>query len=294
MKHDSASLAVLVKQACLAELTALKPGNVSAHPASAPMLSNKLTVRDFELSAQAMAQPLCSPEDKTIGQRVLHAIRATRQQVATNTNLGIVLLCAPLVAAYQQSQAGESLQHSLMRQLQALTLEDARDVYEAIRLAAPGGMGRLSEHDVSESPAISLQQAMRLAADRDAIARAYVDGYAVVFEVGLPSLQFINDGDDDKNWAVTQCYLLLMARQEDSLVSRKWGATKARELSEVAKNILKIRDRAEMEQRLCEWDTQLKEEGVNPGTTADFTVACLLTNLLRATRCGIDSTNWQA
>ena len=46
----------------------------------------------------------------------------------------------------------------------------ARACYAAIRIANPGGMGKVDEQDLTTEPNITLLQAMRLAEQRDRIA----------------------------------------------------------------------------------------------------------------------------
>jgi len=48
-------------------------------------------------------------------------------------------------------------------------------ILEAIRLANPGGLGRVSQQDVHDEPTQGLREVMALAADRDLIARQYVN-----------------------------------------------------------------------------------------------------------------------
>ncbi len=121
---------------------------------------------------------------RRVGITVLEAVRATRRVVRTNTNLGIVLLLTPLAAV----PAEEELRGGVERVLAGLDVEDSRLVYEAIRLAAPGGLGRASEQDVYTEPTQTLRQVMALAADRDLVARQYANGFAEVFDDGVPSL----------------------------------------------------------------------------------------------------------
>ncbi len=102
---------------------------------------------------------------------MLDAIRATRRVVATNTNLGIVLLLAPLAAVPRDNRCAQGIPAVL----DALTVEDARDVFAAIRLASPGGLGQAAEQDVADEPSLPLRQIMALAADRDLVARQYAD-----------------------------------------------------------------------------------------------------------------------
>src|SRR5207302_1578357 len=122
---------------------------------------------------------------RRVGETVLAAVQAQRQAVRTNTNLGIVLLLAPLVAV----PLGEDLQAGVARVLDGLDLADAGVVFEAIRLARPGGLGRAAEQDVHAKPTLPLRQIMALAADRDLIARQYANGFREVFEEGVPALE---------------------------------------------------------------------------------------------------------
>ncbi len=58
------------------------------------------SVEQFISSAEASAQHIADPKPTGLGQRILKAISATHQEaVGCNTNLGIVLLCAPLAQA---------------------------------------------------------------------------------------------------------------------------------------------------------------------------------------------------
>jgi triphosphoribosyl-dephospho-CoA synthase len=289
------ALQAAVRNACLAELQALKPGNVSAHPLAYQDVQAPLSVRDFVLSAHAIAVPITAPEKSSVGQRVLAAVSATRAAVATNTNLGIVLLAAPLLHAEQAREASQSLREALQKVLSSLTVADAQWVYEAIRLAEPGGMGVSAEQDIAHAPTVTLSQAMQLAAHRDAIAKAYGDNFAAVFDVGLPALEralsALEGSALSKPWATTLMFLRVLAHQPDSLIARKWGETKAQEVSAQAAayfkrgdGLLETRDTARLacfEAELAAWDKTLKLENINPGTTADFTVACLLVHALQ-------------
>src|SRR5271166_4419805 len=148
---------------CLWEVSARKAGNVHRFADF-----HDLTYLDFVLSAAAMAPVLQADLDKPLGVTILDAIRATRDWVQTNTNLGIVLLMAPL----SKCEPGH-WRSQLEAKLAATTIDDARYVYEAIRLANPGGLGKVSDQDVAGQPTQTLQEVMTLAADRDLVARQY-------------------------------------------------------------------------------------------------------------------------
>ena len=110
----------LAQIACLLEVTARKPGNVHRLKDF-----SDLTFLDFVLSASAIVDPLDRASSEGIGAAVHGAIEATRRVVATNTNLGMVLLLAPMVAVPD----GVELKVGLERVLEATTVEDSRAVF---------------------------------------------------------------------------------------------------------------------------------------------------------------------
>src|SRR5438128_9084707 len=89
----SNAIALNIQLACIWEATARKPGNVHRFRDFADT-----TYLDFVHSAIAIAPVLGSATERCLGATVLEAIRATRSLTRTNTNLGIVLLLAPLAA----------------------------------------------------------------------------------------------------------------------------------------------------------------------------------------------------
>ena len=131
------------KIACMAEIEALKPGNVHIFSDG-----HGMTVYDFIKSAEAVCGVITMAE-LTLGQRILYSVEATQKAVACNTNLGIILLCAPLVHAVLTQQEG-SLQQRLQQVLLNTTLEDAQLAFDAIALAKPGGLGQVALHDVHQ------------------------------------------------------------------------------------------------------------------------------------------------
>ena len=74
----------------------------------------------------------------------------------SNTNLGIVLLLAPLAKVFYTREP----RVALGTVLESSTIEDSDRVYEAIRLAQPGGLGSVTEEDVSAPPTRPLVETM--------------------------------------------------------------------------------------------------------------------------------------
>ncbi|MBZ0158787.1 triphosphoribosyl-dephospho-CoA synthase [Candidatus Methylomirabilis sp.] len=265
--------------ACLLEVSADKPGNVTPF---ADFADTRYT--DFLVSSVIMGLVLRKVETLATGSLVLNAVRETKRLVGRNTNLGIALLFAPLAKAAIR-KGRRPLRSRLRSVLTALTPYDGQRVYEAIRLAAPGGLGDADQFDVRERRnGVPLLEAMCLAMDRDSIAREYVTDFEITFTVGAPSLErFLRESKDPRP-AVIQTYLTLLSRIPDSLIARKCGAREADRISREAGKILAIGGAFTQEgrRRLQQWDRALRRDGnrLNPGTTADLTASALFVVML--------------
>jgi triphosphoribosyl-dephospho-CoA synthase len=264
----------LAELACVLEVTARKPGNVHRF-GDLPGLH----FVDFLVSAAAIANPLDRASSEGVGATVLEAVRATRSLVRTNTNLGIVLLLAPLAAVPE----GAGLAEGVERVLAGTNVADACLVYRAIRLAQPGGMGEVPDQDLSAEPTMALRRVMALAASRDTIALQYSNGFRQVLYEGLPALVAARQEGQALDTAIITVYLELLARYPDSLILRKHGRSLASEVSLRAAGVLEAGWPAREEsRRLCnEFDVWLRapENGFNPGTTADLVTAVLYAGL---------------
>jgi triphosphoribosyl-dephospho-CoA synthase len=255
--------------ACIWETSARNPGNAHRFRDF-----QDVSYIDFLTSAAAIAPILERAPHQRVGQTVLEGVQATREVARGNPNLGIVLLLAPLAAVPE----GIDFRAGLCRVLDDLNVADARAVYQAIRLAAPAGLGRVAEQDIADEPTLTLRQVMALAADRDLIARQYADGFREVFEEGVPALR-----DAFTRWQTLEDVLVaghlhLMARHPDSLIARKCGLNEAQEAMRRAQEVLRQgwpgpAGRA----AFTDLDAWLLTggRGRNPGTISDLLTACL-------------------
>jgi triphosphoribosyl-dephospho-CoA synthase len=266
----------LMEWACVLEVRAPKPGNV--HPGAR---FDDLDWRDFVNSGQAVAPILARTSELGVGRAIRDAVVATRQVAPSNTNLGIVLLLAPLAAA----AARGPLRTHLEPVLAGLSQHDASLVYEAIRLAQPGGLGSAPEGDVAAAPPGTLRDMMHLAAHRDSIAAEYARGYSITLTEGVPRLcARWPAGLHDPREAIVGLHLELLALVPDTLIARKWGRAVAQEAADRAAATLRLgwpRTSAGQSEftRLDAW---LREPGKrrNPGTTADLVASSLFVFLL--------------
>ncbi|MDT7838282.1 triphosphoribosyl-dephospho-CoA synthase [Aquabacterium sp. OR-4] len=313
-------------QACALDVAVRKPGNVShASP------GHGMQAAQFEASAEAAAGPLCRA-GASVGQRIVTAQAASWRAAGCNTNLGIVLLCAPLAAAAEQCLAAAAeqslaaaaehglaaaarppwagaaapavaqpppqplqpagLRAALQQVLGALDRHDAQAAFTAIAAAQPGGLGEAPTQDVHGPATLGLRAAMALAAERDRIARQYRDGFADLFDTALPAWAAAcggqplapppwagPGGDAAGHRAVLRLYLALLARWPDSHIVRKHGEAVAHTVMALAQGWQRRAasdDTAALACELAQWDQSLKHQGLNPGTTADLTVATLM------------------
>jgi triphosphoribosyl-dephospho-CoA synthase len=266
-------LAHYVQLACLLEVSAPKPGNITPAYGFADT-----TYADMVRSALVLGPVFARRRARRrgVGALILDGVRATARVTGANTNLGIVLLFAPVVRAEATRLADEPLQGATEQVLAGLDVDDATATFAAIVEARPGGLGDAPEHDVRAPARVSLREAMAAAADRDAIASEYASGYAIVFETALPLLaQTLNDGAPTLD-AIVSLHLGLLASHPDTLIERKAGAAAAQAVSVAARE---VRDGT---RALGQFDASLRgpDHRLNPGTTADLVAATLLVALL--------------
>lgn len=257
--------------ACLWEATAPKPGNVHRGTDF-----EDVTYLDFVQSAIVIGPILARTQELGVGRTVLEAVRATQTAVCTNTNVGTVLLLAPLAAVPE----GTPLADGIGGILERLTVEDTRHVYEAIRISAAGGLGHTETADVfDEPPNITLIEAMRLAAHRDLVARQYSTQFADVF---TRLANWIEDGVV-AGWplttAIVHAQLQQLAAEVDSLILRKCGPQLAEAVRARAAATVAAGNPGEeaYERAVEDFDFWLRADGHrrNPGTTADLIAAAL-------------------
>ena len=277
-----------VQLACLLEASASKPGNVTPGRRFRDM-----SYEDFLASAAAIGPAFTRAGERGLGATILEAIEATRRWTRANTNLGIILLAAPLARA---AALGGPLHEGVRRELEASTVEDAVLAYDAIRLASPGGLGSAAEADVRDRPTVTLRHAMQLSAHRDSVAQEWASGFDITFGCGAPALRAALAAGLSWADATVETYLRLLAQVGDTLIARKLGRAAAREVSEEASAVLArggVRT-PEGRLRLDAFDGALRDPDNhrNPGTTADLTAAALLVVILEREApvgCGEDS-----
>lgn len=271
----AANLQECVHRACLLEATARKPGNV--HPGAA---FEHVAYEDFVASADAIAPVLANVADLGVGKSILEAVKATRSVCEHNTNLGIILLLAPLAAV----PVDVLLREGIETVLSGLTREDAEHTYEAIRLAQPRGLGTADSADVAtSSPDGTLTEVMSQAADRDSVARQYASNFKTVLDDAVTTLNASSRFEEDWEQAIIYLQLKLIARNGDTDIARKCNSIDVHEAKRRAMSVLQAGWPMAMEGRLRirEFDRWLRAKGSkrNPGTTADLVTAGVFATL---------------
>lgn len=262
--------------ACEAELQAPKPGNVHIFASG-----HGMATQDFVDSAH-VAAPFIADPNLTVGAKILAATKATWAAVGQNTNLGIILLCAPLAqAALNAATADLRLETSQL--CKALGLDDARDAFQAIQLASPAGLGASTTDDVRAPAQTTLASAMAQAAPRDRIAYQYAHDYCDIFDIGLKSLDRAREAGEDEILSTLTVYLAFLGSFQDSHIARKYGPHRAQSVLLEARSFIAQFSGAARSQRIAaalKWDAELKQKRLNPGTSADLTVATLFADKL--------------
>ncbi len=190
---ESWSLGDCVATACLLEAAAPKAGNV--HPQAS---FSDMNYEHFRSSAQAIASVFNDPVLTRVGELTLRAIEATHQAVGVNTNLGIVLLMAPIAMAFRRGENNllrapreaikewtsetrnvrlEKLKTLIRYELAVMSAEDSQAIYAAIRMAKAGGLGDVKDMDIHQEAPNDLLSAMQLASSWDDIAKEYSNGF---------------------------------------------------------------------------------------------------------------------
>ncbi len=267
-------VALWVRTACLMEVLSPKPGNVAPGAEFADA-----SIRDFLRSAEAIASPMSLAGTRPLGETILSSVAATRSVVSHNTNLGIILLIAPLAAIPPE----QSLFDGITDILNATTVEDSVLVYRAIRMAQPAGLGEVPDQDLQQQPTVNLVDCMRLASDRDMIALQYASGFHQVLDCGLGWLREAASMTSCQATQIAWLATRLMAEYGDSLIARKCGDEMSDLVRLKAQAVLESEwpVRTDSATAFADFDSFLRSDGhrLNPGTTADFVAAILFASL---------------
>ncbi len=256
--------------ACLLEVTAPKVGNVHRGADF-----DDLTFLDFVSSAMAIGPAMETASSIGVGAAALAATQASLQATNSNAHLGAILLLAPLATV----PLSVPLINGIGDVLRSLNRDDSEGVYQAIRLANPGGLGEVDEMDVRQQAPVDLLAAMHAAESRDLVARQYVSEFETVLAQAAVWIVQNMDQGCTLTEAIVRTQIQLLATHPDSLIARKCGPEVAELTSSKARQVLQsgaVHDPAYRD-ALADLDFWMRSDGNrrNPGTTADLITAAL-------------------
>jgi len=299
-KHISKCLELAV----LFEVGADKPGNVNLVVGFEGtryehfLASAVAAAPYFELAAKrgiAVSRQEIQFSDIGLGRIIKNCIADINAwQKGGNTLLGTIILLSPIAVAAGMTPTKEDnvfeipkLRESLKRVVESTTPEDAVNIYEAIKIANPSGLGKAPELDINDPNSkkrileekISLYQIFKTAEKYDSVCSEWVNNYPITFDVAYPFLTEQIKKIKNLNVAITHTFLGILSKYPDTFIARKVGVEKAREVSFMARKILQLGglETANGRESLKEFDRELRSSDslLNPGTTADIIAAAL-------------------
>ena len=272
-KYNLDNLRIAYLFACRKDIELIKPGNVNI---KSPHSDTK--AEDY-LESSLLSSKELFKTDYSLGERILNSIKITRSKVKTNTNLGIILLCAPIIHACIYFN-NLTLREGIKKTLSTSTVKDTQDLCVAINISAPGGLGTREIYDTASKPTVSILEIMNHSASYDRISYQYSHDYSDIFDFIIPRLVFLNKKHNSLDISLSLMFMEILAKIPDSHISRKFDDKIAKKTSNNASDLLKILDREYspdyLVDRLNNLDYEYKKKGINPGTTADLLVASLM------------------
>lgn len=298
--------------AVLLEAAAHKPGNVSVvtnfeNTRYEHFLASAVAARpSFEIASMhgiAVAEGQIRVSDVGVGELIKDCVRGINAwQHGGNTLLGTVILLIPIAVAAGMSEIktdvfeASELRKKTRSVVESTTPEDAVNVYEAMKIARPSGLGKAPRLDINDPTStgtilaerITLFQIFQIAEKYDTICYEWINDYPITFDLAFPLLTKQIDEGDDLNQAILHTFLKVLAECPDSFIARKTSLERAKEVSAEAGEILALGGLVTPKgrQRLTEFDAKLRKSSnfLNPGTTADIIATALALCILSGYR----------
>lgn len=266
--------------ACKLDVFSIKPGNVLIdYPAYG------MTHKDFLQSSMACSDIICE-HNMDIGKKILECVKASVDVVGCNTNLGIILLCVPIVEAIYLDEKHKFHQDNLKIVLDGINLKQTKSIYKAINIANAGGMGSKTKFDLksTKNADFKIMDAMKFASEYDYIAAEYSSYFNNIINIISKNWRNYFNKMNNAECATTATFLQQISANPDSLIARKHDLNTAKQVSDKLKDIseeyCKLKNPNILNNQLLLIDSELKIQGLNPGTTADVVVASIFLNRL--------------
>ena len=279
MKTDNARIRIILKKqikfVCDTEIKSLKPGNVHKYSKG-----HGMNIKDFLKSSLIISKCL-TKNNLDLGKKILVSVNEIQNKIKKNTNLGIILMLSPIVTVIQKE--GVISKEELIKKIKSLikkqNIKNSIPIFKAISITSPGGLGFSEKYDVNQLPKISLHKAMEYSKKKDLIAKQYCNGFEDIYNTGIPAYNKFYDKWGKVNWALTGVYLTFLTKFNDTHIIRNKGRKIAINVRKEAKKyyffLKRNKDLNKIKKKLLFFDKKLKSKRINPGTTADLTVATL-------------------
>ncbi len=265
----------LFYESCCEELRILKPGNHSIQSKIIGMDHKK-----FERVAKITSEILVKDE-LSLGESIYESSSKCLQEQGENYNLGIILLCAPILKIPRNKL--KNFKSELQNILDNISEKDGKLIFKAIMNLKPAGIKKYKgKGNISiNNDKLKFNEIMKIGAGWDRISKCYVDCYSEILEMGLPYFLSLRRKISYKR-AITMLYINYLSLEVDSHILRKFGVEKANKIMKKSRLIQKsIYFGRNNDLKLIKFDKYLKDFHYNPGTCADLTVTTLLINKIR-------------
>ena len=214
-----------------------------------------------------------------------------------NVLLGHILILAPLAAAAviclkRHLSSFIDFKINLSKVINGSTVKDTENLYTAIKLCNPGGLGKVNKYDITNKNSIEeivtdgvkLKDIFELSKDYDLISSEYSTKFTIILDEGLPYFLTTFNAFKDINMATVNTFLYLLSNHPDTLIIRKSGVDLARHVSKSATQILKYggissKKGLKLTKRLDK-ELQIHKGKLNPGTTADLISGIIFSALI--------------
>ncbi|MCW3129977.1 MAG: triphosphoribosyl-dephospho-CoA synthase [Methanophagales archaeon] len=228
--------------------------------------------------------------EKRVGELIRRgAEESVEWQSGGNTHFGVLLLLTPLAMAAGacESYHAEEIKRKAEEVMLNTNEDDAIEIYRAFPKAKVKVRREVPELDVMDEKSLkvikekklSLYEILTISASYDLISRELVGGFEKTFRYASLIKNFA--AEKSINNAIAHAYLRFLSEEEDTFVKMKFGSEKSKYVLEKAKGI--VRGGYELKE-IEEFDEELIEEGVNPGSTADVIAAALFIAILGGLR----------
>ena len=218
-------------------------------------------------------------------------------QKGGNVLLGHILILAPLVAAAAICLKFKVIKfkdfaHIIKKIINDSTVEDTVNLYEAIRICKPGGLGRRDKYDVYDENSIinikndniNLKKIFEISKNYDLISLEYSSSFNIILNEGFPYYFEVFRQTKNVNIATVNTFLKILSDHPDTLIIRKSGLEAALFVSNKASEILKEGGISSNKglNLIIELDNtlQAKQGKMNPGTTADILAGIIFVSLI--------------